>query len=411
MVQINMKFQEMKIEQKILDAIRGMKFETPTEIQEKALPVALSGRDLIAQSMTGSGKTLVFAVPIIQNIEHGKGIQALVIAPTRELANQISQDIIKFSKHKRVEICEVFGGVSIEPQISNLRRAEVVVGTPGRILDHMERGTIFFKNLKILVLDEADRMLDMGFIDDIEDIIRNLPKKRQTMLFSATIPDEIMRIVHRYMNNPDKISAQKHVAKHLLTQYYYDIKGEYKISLIYHLLEKEKPDLAIIFCGTRATTDVVADNLQRLGVEAKAIHGGHQQSKRTKVLEGFHEGRIHVLVATDVAARGLDIKNVTHVFNFDVPKTVDEYTHRIGRTARIGKEGKAISLLAKQDHEAFRKIASRFDIQRVNTEGLKLESIPLYQRRERGGFRRSYNQHEGGRGRDYGRGYGQKRRY
>ncbi len=403
-----MKFQEMKIDQKVLSAINDLKFANPTEIQEKSLPVALSGKDLIAQSMTGSGKTLVFGVPIIQNIEHGKGIQALVIAPTRELANQISQDIRKLSKYKRVEICEVFGGVSIEPQISALRRAEVVVGTPGRILDHMSRGTIFFRNLKILVLDEADRMLDMGFIDDIEDIIRNLPKKRQTMLFSATIPDEIMRIVHRYMQHPEKISAQKHVAKHLLRQFYYDTKSEYKISLVYNLLEKEKPDLAIIFCGTRTTTDVVAENLQRLGIEAKAIHGGHQQSKRTKVLEGFHEGKIHVLVATDVAARGLDIKNVTHVFNFDIPKTVDEYTHRIGRTARIGKEGKAISLLAKQDHEHFRKIMGRFEILKGDISGLKLQSIPLYQRREHGhGFRRSYD-HDRGPPR---RAYGQKRRY
>ena len=401
-----MKFQEMKIDHKILDAIRDMKFETPTEIQEKTLPAVLSGRDVIAQSMTGSGKTLVFGVPIIQSIEHERGIQALVIAPTRELADQISQEIRKISKYKKVNICEVFGGVSIEPQIASLRRADIVVGTPGRILDHMRRGTIFFKNLKMLVLDEADRMLDMGFIEDIEDIIRNLPKKRQTMLFSATIPDEIMRIVHRYMQNPEKISAQKHVAKHLLKQYYYDIKGEYKISLVYNLLEKEKPDLAIVFCGTRATTDVVADNLQRLGVEAKAIHGGHQQSKRMRVLEGFHEGKVHVLVATDVAARGLDIKNVTHIFNFDVPKTVDEYTHRIGRTARIGKEGKAISLLAKQDHEAFRKIANRFEIERSDPSVFKLESIPLYQRRE-GGFRRSYS---GGRGPPR-RGFGQRRRY
>ena len=401
-----MKFQEMKIDSKILDAIRDMKFENPTEIQEKTLPTALSGKDLIAQSMTGSGKTLAFAVPIIQSIEHDKGIQALIMAPTRELANQISQEFRKISKYKRINVTEVFGGVSIEPQIASLRRADVVVGTPGRILDHMERRTISFNNVKVLVLDEADRMLDMGFIDDIEDIIRALPKRRQTMMFSATIPDEVMRIVHRYMNQPERISAQRHVAKHLLKQYYYDIKGEYKISLVHHILEKEKPDLAIVFCGTRSTTDVVADNLQRLGIEAKAIHGGHVQSKRMRVLEGFHEGRVHVLVATDVAARGLDIKNVTHVFNFDVPKTVDEYTHRIGRTARIGKEGKAISLLAKQDHESFRKIAGRFDIEKGSTDGMKLDSIPLYQRRE-GGFRRSYG---GSRGPPR-RGFGQRRRY
>lgn len=357
-----MKFEEMKIEPKILSAIHELKFEKPTDIQAKVLPLALEGKDVIGQAMTGSGKTLAFAVPIIQNIEHNRGVEALILAPTRELADQISKEFAKFSKHKKTKIAEVFGGVSIEPQIHALRDAEVVVGTPGRVMDHMARGTISFKNLKILVLDEADRMLDMGFIDDINRIISTLPKKRQTMLFSATMPDEIMRIVYRYMYNPIKIKTESQVSKHLLKQYYYDVKSEHKISLLHYLIEKERCELAIVFCSTRDSTDVVATNLQRLGVEAKAIHGGHEQTKRMKVLEGFHEGKVHVLVATDVAARGLDIKNVSHVFNFDSPKTAEEYTHRIGRTARIGAEGKAITLLSKNDHEAFRKIAGRFDI-------------------------------------------------
>ncbi len=372
-----MKFEEMKIDPKLLLAIKEMKFETPTEIQEKSLPYVLEGRDVIGQAMTGSGKTLAFAVPIIQKIEHAKGVEALILAPTRELANQISKEFIKFSKHKKVKIAEVFGGVSIEPQIHALRDAEIVVGTPGRIMDHMQRGTISFKNLKILVLDEADRMLDMGFIDDIKRIIGSLPKRRQTLLFSATMPDEIMGIAHRYMNNPVKIATQRQVAKHLLKQFYYDVKSEHKISMLAHLLETEKPDLAIVFCSTRDVTDVVANNLQDMGVEAKAIHGGHEQAKRTRVLESFHEGKIHVLVATDVAARGLDIKNVSHVFNFDSPKNAEEYTHRIGRTARIGAEGKAITLLSKQDHEAFRKIAGRFDIEKAVAKDFIPKAISL----------------------------------
>ena len=389
-----MNFDEMKIDKQILDAINDMKFTKPTEIQEKSLPPALLGKDIIAQSMTGSGKTLVFAVPTIQYVEHGKGVQALVLAPTRELANQISEQFKKLSKYKKYRICEVFGGVSIEPQIHDLRTAEVVIGTPGRVLDHMRRGTINFKNLKIFVLDEADRMLDMGFIDDIKMVISNLPKKRQTMLFSATMPDEILFIARKYMNEPVRIMAQRHVEKHKLKQVYYDVKGEYKISLLLHLIEQEKPSLAIVFCSTRTTTDIVAHHMEESGIEAKAIHGGLTQSRRTNVLEGFHRGRPHILVATDVAARGLDIKNVSHIFNFDIPKTADEYTHRIGRTARIGKEGKAISLLSNHDHEAFRKIFSHFDIEKLKPEGFTPKFIPLRQERPQrrgfggGGYRR-----------------------
>jgi len=380
-----MEFAQMNIEKHLLDAIKDMKFEHPTEIQEKAMPPALADKDVIGQSMTGSGKTLAFAVPIIQHSEPGKHIQALILAPTRELASQIHGEFRKLTKYKKLSVCEVYGGVSIEPQFNNLMRAEIVVGTPGRIIDHMERGSIDFRNIKTLVLDEADRMLDMGFIDDIKHILNSLPRKRQTMLFSATMPDEIMYIARRYMNEPVKIKTQAQVAKHLLKQYYYDIKSEYKVSLLASILKKENPNLAIVFCSTRSTTDVVADHLQSMGIEAKAIHGGHEQNKRTRVLESFHAGKIHVLVATDVAARGLDIKNVSYVFNFDLPKTVEEYTHRIGRTARIGAEGKAVSFLAKQDHDSFRKIVGRFDIEKGVIEG-KLDFIPL--RGERSNFRR-----------------------
>ncbi len=382
-----MKFEEFKIESKILEAIKDMKFDTPTEIQEKALPPALSGKDVIAQSMTGSGKTLAFAVPIVQAIEDGKGLQSLIIAPTRELANQISEEFRKLSRHKKITIAEVFGGVSIDPQIHALRKAEIVIGTPGRILDHMQRSTISFRNLKIFVLDEADRMLDMGFIDDIKRIIRSLPENRQTMLFSATMPEDILYIARRYMHDPVKVRTQAQVAKHLLKQFYYDTKSEYKVSLLIEIIKKENPTLAIVFCATRTTTDIVAKHLYAEGIEAKAIHGGHEQAKRMRVLEGFHRGKPHILVATDVAARGLDIKNVSHVFNFDVPKTVDEYQHRIGRTARIGKEGKAISLLCKEDHDAFRKIVQRFDVEREDANRFKLKFVPLRQRRE-SGFRR-----------------------
>jgi ATP-dependent RNA helicase DeaD len=384
-----MGFTKIKIDPKVLEAIKELNFIKPTEIQEKVLPLAIEGRDLVGQSMTGSGKTLAFAVPIIQNIQHNRGVEALILAPTRELANQTFEHLKMLSKYKKIKVAEVFGGVSIEPQIHALRDAEVVVGTPGRIIDHLTRGTVSFRNVKILVLDEADRMLDMGFIDDITRIIKTLPKERQTMLFSATMPDEIMHIATKYMRNPVRIQTQRQVAKHLLKQYYYDVKSEHKISLLVHLIKKEDPKLAIVFCGTRGSTDVVANQLQRFGIEAKAIHGGHEQAKRMRVLEGFHEGTVRILVATDVAARGLDIKNVSHVFNFDIPKTVDEYQHRIGRTARIGAEGKAISLLSKNDHDVFRKIVQRFDIEKLFAKDFMPKFISLRsEESEHRGYRR-----------------------
>ncbi len=360
-----MSFEKLNPDKRILAALRDIHFAKTTEIQEKVIPLAMQRKDVVAQSMTGSGKTAAFGVPMLHFIEKGKGVQALVLVPTRELAEQVANDIRKFSKYIPFNIVKVYGGVGIEPQIHALRYAEIVVGTPGRILDHMGRGTVRFSSLKILVLDEADRMLDMGFIDDIRRIIHALPRHRQTMLFSATIPEEVMRIARNYMHNPIRISTAPYVPEHKLKQYYYDAPEDEKISLLVHLIKKENPSLAIVFCNTKHETDFVASALEQNSVEAKAIHGGLTQQQRLHVMEGFHRGKPHVLVATDVASRGLDIKNVTHIFNYDVPQYVDNYTHRIGRTARIGKEGKAITLLSRKDHESFRRILRHLTIQKL----------------------------------------------
>lgn len=363
-----MKFSELSIDQRIVKSLADMGFNEMTDIQSKSLTVALQGDDIIAQAMTGSGKTAVFAITIAQRVEQKKGIQALVITPTRELANQVSEEIMKFSKYCFLNVVAVYGGVSIENQIKKLYNAEIVVGTPGRLLDHMQRGTLKFNEIKILVLDEADRMLDMGFIDDIRKIISTLPKKRQTMLFSATMPEEIVYIARRYMKNPVRIKTQTQISRHLLKHFYYDIQRDKKLSALAGLIEREKPYLAIVFCATRRMTLVVDRFLRNAGVESKAIHGGITQYERTHILEGFHRGRPHILVATDVAARGLDIKNVSHIFNFDVPKSSDDYTHRIGRTARLGKTGKAITLLSKEDHGAFRKIIRNIEIEKARLD-------------------------------------------
>ena len=349
-------FKELGISEEILKVIQEEGFEKPSEIQSKTIPLVLQGRDVIGGSATGSGKTLVFAAGIIEKTEHGKGIQALILTPTRELAEQVSSALKHFSKYKKLKIVSIYGGLSINPQIEDLERADIVVGTPGRILDHLERDTIILDSLKTLVLDEADRMLDMGFIDDVLTIIKACPKKRQTMLFSATIYDEVVFIASKYMNNPVEIAAEVRVDPRKLDQVFYDVPDNMKFSLLVHLLKKEKSDLVMVFCNTRRNTGFVVRNLSFSGIPAVSVHGGYTQARRNKIMEDFHAKKIRVLVCTDVAARGLDIEGISHVYNYEIPKDAKDYVHRIGRTARAGKDGKAINLLSSRDYENFNKV-------------------------------------------------------
>lgn len=368
------KFRKLGIIEPILKSIQEEKFEIPSEIQEKAIPLIIEGKDVIAGAATGSGKTLAFAAGIIKAVEKGKGIQALILTPTRELAEQVSNSIIKFSKHQHMNVAAIYGGVSMNPQIWNLRTADVVVGTPGRILDHISHRTIDFDRVKILVLDEADRMLDMGFKDDVERIIWKCPKQRQTLLFSATITPEVTRLAGKYMHNPIEVSAEAYVDPSKMTQVYYDVEDNQKFSLLVHLLKHEEADLVMVFCNTQRNTDFVANNLKANGIDALAIHGGYSQDKRTRNLERFHAGHIGVLICTDVAARGLDIKGVSHIYNYDIPKDSKDYIHRIGRTARMGKEGKIINILSQRDYENFQRV--------IRDDELKIskEKIPEIER-------------------------------
>ncbi len=350
-------FKELGVIEPILKSIKKKNFEEPTSIQEKTIPLILEGKDIIGGSATGSGKTLAFGAGIITNSEKGKGIQSLVMTPTRELAMQVASSLKYFSNFKNLDIVEIYGGVSINPQIRKLKKADVVVGTPGRLLDHIKRRTIDLKDVKILVLDEADRMLDMGFIDDVEKIMNKCNKNRQTLLFSATIDNDIMKISKKYMNNPVKISVSSHVDPSKLNQVYYDVDKGIKFSLLIHLLKKEKKGLVMVFCNTRRTVDFVTKNIKLNNIDVHALHGGYSQDKRNKVINSFHNSdKAHVLVCTDVAARGLDIQGVTHIYNYDIPKTPKEYVHRVGRTARAGKEGMAINLLSERDHDSFKRI-------------------------------------------------------
>ena len=371
------KFRKLGLSQEMIDLVKKAGFTEPSEIQEKAIPAILEGKDVIGGSATGSGKTFAFGAPIIDKMDRGNGVQALILTPTRELAEQITKVLFSFSEHKELEVVPVYGGVGIVPQIRRLQTADMVVGTPGRILDHLERRTINLSKVKILVLDEADRMFDMGFIRDVEKIIKHCPQERQTLMFSATINQDIDHIVKRHMKEPVEVSVDSYVDASLLKQIYYDVPRDMKFSLLVHLLKNEKTGLVMVFCNTRHNTDFVADNLNNSGIDATAIHGGLSQDKRSRIMEKFHSGRVYVLVCTDVAARGLDIKNVSHVYNYDSPKTSGEYVHRIGRTARAGKEGIAISLVADRDYENFRRVLEDDSIKPEPVEVPEIERVSI----------------------------------
>lgn len=349
-------FKNLGISEPVLRSINDAKFESPSEIQEKSIPLIIAGKDVIAGSATGSGKTLAFGSGIIQSCEKGKGLQALVLVPTRELAEQVAKAITQFSKYRPLGIIAVYGGVGINPQIQGLRTADVVVGTPGRLLDHIARNTIKLGRVKILVLDEADRMFDMGFKDDVEKIIRKCPQERQTLLFSATINKDVVRLSRNHMKNPLQVSVTSFVDPKKLHQIYYDIGEDLKFSLLVHLLKNEDSNLVMVFCNTKRNTDKVAKNLKSANIDAMAIHGGLPQGKRNNILENFHSGKACVLVCTDVAARGLDIPHVSHVYNYDIPRESKQYIHRIGRTARAGAEGKAINILSSKDYDNFSQV-------------------------------------------------------
>lgn len=405
-----MDFEQLGLNPLLLKAVKGMGFEKPTEIQEKCIPEIKLGKDIVGQSSTGSGKTAAFGLPILERIQPGKGLQALVLTPTRELCVQVTDALNEFGRHMNIRATSVYGGVGIEPQIKAIRTAEIVVGTPGRILDHLERRTIAFGGTRFLVLDEADKMFEMGFVEAVEQIISHVPKERQTLLFSATFSSTIHDLVRKHLRSPVTIKGEIHVDKSLLKQVYYDIKPYDKFSLLVHLLQKKTSGLALIFCATRREVDTLTRNLKMNGVNAMAIHGGLTQNRRLYALNALKKGHISALVATDVAARGLDIRDVSHVYNYDVPKSSEEYVHRIGRTARAGMGGDAVTLLTERDYENFNSVLRdrSLDIRKAEApqfEKLRFERMPYT---DFGGRpRRPY----GERGSSTHGGYGHSRRY
>ena len=354
-----MKFEELGISKKILQAIKEMGFEEPSPIQSQVIPTLVTGKDVIGQAQTGTGKTAAFGIPILERVNpRFKGVQAMVLTPTRELAIQVAEEITRIGKYKEVKTLPIFGGQSIDRQISGLKRgAHVVIGTPGRILDHLHRKTLRLQNLQTLVLDEADEMLDMGFIDDIESIIKETPENRQTLLFSATMPDEIKRLSRRYLNDPQIISVSKdELTVPLIEQVFYEVREKNKMDALCKIIDEAGQMVAIIFCRTKRGVDELVAGLQARGYQAEGLHGDLSQIQRNRVMKKFRESKVELLVATDVAARGIDVENVTHVVNYDIPQDPESYVHRIGRTGRAGKHGIAVTLVSAREYRQLRII-------------------------------------------------------
>lgn len=343
------KFSDLGISEEILRAVEEMGYTTPSPIQSQAIPFVLEGRDVIGQAQTGTGKTAAFAIPIIDLVDpEFNRPQAIILCPTRELAVQVEGEIQKLAKyHKKISSVAIYGGESIDKQIRTLKKGvQIVVGTPGRVQDHMDRGTLRLEDAGIIVLDEADEMLDMGFRDDIEAILQEMPEERQTVFFSATMAKPIMDLTRKYQTNPEIIKVAKNeltVSK--IEQVYYEVKPSLKMELMVRLMNIHNYALSVVFCNTKRMTDEVTEALGARGILAEALHGDLSQAQRDKVMGKFRKGLCTVLVATDVAARGIDVDNVEAVFNFDIPLDEEYYVHRIGRTGRAGKSGTAITFI------------------------------------------------------------------
>ena len=338
-----MKFTELNLSEDILLAVERAGFETPSPIQEQTIPIALEGKDVIGQAQTGTGKTAAFGLPTLNKIDTSNPtVQALVIAPTRELAVQSQEELFKFGRDKGVKVRSDYGGSSIDKQIKALRScAHLVVGTPGLLLDLIKRKALRLDGVETLILDEADEMLNMGFLDDIEAIIERVPVSRQTLLFSATMPEPIKRIGVKFMKEPEHVKiAAKELTNVNVEQYFVRVKEHEKFDTMTRLMDVDQPELSIVFGRTKRRVDELTRGLKLRGFRAEGIHGDLDQNKRLRVIRDFKNDQIDVLVATDVAARGLDISGVTHVYNYDIPQDPESYVHRIGRTGRAGLSGK-----------------------------------------------------------------------
>lgn len=368
-------FEDFGLHQQITRALSNMGFEEATPIQTQTIPIALRGQDLIGQAQTGTGKTAAFGIPLLQRLsEEKEEVQGLVLAPTRELAVQVAEELNKIAQYKGMRALPIYGGQDIDRQIKALKKKpQIIVATPGRFMDHMRRKTVRLHSIEMVVLDEADEMLNMGFVEDIQTILQEIPENRQTLLFSATMPKPIQEIAQKFMKNPElvKIKAKEMTVSNIQQQYM-EVPERQKFDVLCRLLDIHSPELAIVFGRTKRRVDELAEALNKRGYAAEGIHGDLNQAKRDSVLRRFKEGTIELLVATDVAARGLDISGVTHVYNFDIPQEAESYVHRIGRTGRAGKTGLAITFIAPREIDHLRAIEkmTKRKMERLNVPSL-----------------------------------------
>ena len=373
------KFAQLGLSTKIVNAVTALGYEEPTAIQREAIPPLLEGRDVLGQAATGTGKTAAFALPLLDRIgarsDETRAVRGFVLVPTRELAMQVAEAVHKYGRELGISVLPIYGGASISQQLRALKRGvDVVVATPGRALDHIRRGTLDLATVAFLVLDEADEMLDMGFAEDLEAIAAALPEERQTALFSATMAPRVKAISKRYLREPVNVQIETERTAPGKTarvrEVAYIVQRPYKAAALARLLDMEAATSAIVFCRTRTEVDELTETLGARGYQAEALHGGLSQEQRDRVLRRFREGTSDILVATDVAARGLDIEHVSHVFNYDVPSSIDAYVHRIGRTGRAGREGVAITLAETREHRLLR------NIEHQTKRKIRIESVP-----------------------------------
>ncbi len=391
-------FSQLNLKPELMQAISEQGYTEPTPIQEEIIPLMLANHDVIGQAQTGTGKTAAFALPMLQNLEPGKGhVQGLILAPTRELAMQVSNALYTYGQHTNARVLAVYGGTPYGRQISRLEKGvDIVVGTPGRLLDLIKRKSLDLSKVRMVVLDEADEMLSMGFVEDIESILDETATDRQTALFSATMPGPIRKLADKYLRDPQLVTIkQKHLTVSTIDQRYYIVNEKDKLSALTRLFEMEDLTTALVFAKTRVGTGELANELSNRGFQAEALNGDLSQEARERVLNRFRNGQIQVLVATDVAARGLDIDDISHVFNYDLPQDPEVYVHRVGRTARAGKEGVAISLFTPREQGRLRRIEGVTrqkitkadlptinDIEKYREEGL-VERMLVWLRRDR----------------------------
>jgi ATP-dependent RNA helicase DeaD len=359
-------FSDLGLSPKMMAALAQAEYLWPTPVQAGLIPRALTGVDVMGQARTGTGKTAAFLIPILERLkehERGHGPQALVLVPTRELAVQVKGEADKLAHAGKVHIVAIYGGKPIKGQIDKLRRgADIIIGTPGRVLDHLARGTLVLNDLTTIVLDEADRMLDIGFRPDIEKILRRAPQSRQTLLLSATVPPPVRKLAERYMRDPESLDfSPTDISVETIEQSYFTVDPEKKFELLERLLQREEPRQAIIFCRTKRGTDKIQHRLTRKFKDTACIHGDLGQSQRDRVMQDFREGKVRYLVATDVVGRGIDVSGISHIINYDVPQFSDDYVHRVGRTGRMGREGVAFTFITPEEGPELTRIEIRIN--------------------------------------------------